>query len=78
MSKIKLNNISVLNLKFFNTDYQVQKISDNDFLLIKKRDLNPVEIKSTNKTQIKKEIEWLTKNMGLTESDYDALNNFLK
>lgn len=78
MSKIKLNNISVLNLKFFNTDYQVQKIADNDFLLIKKRDLNPFEIKNTNKTQIKKEIEWLTKNMGLTESDYDTLNNFLK
>lgn len=75
---IEIKNISTLKLKFFNTVYQVCKIDDNDFFLIKKRDLNPVEIKHTNKIQIKKEIEWLTKNMGLTESDYKSLNDFLK
>jgi hypothetical protein len=75
---IEIKNISILELKFFNTVYQVHKIDENDFFLIKRRDLNPVEIKNTNKIQIKKEIEWLTKNMGLNESDYKTLNDFLK
>jgi len=75
---IEIKNINILKLKFFNTVYQVHKIDENDFFLIKKRDLNPVEIKNRNKTQIKKEIEWLTKNMGLNESDYKTLNNFFK
>ena len=75
---IEIKNINILKLKFFNTVYQVHKIDENDFFLIKKRDLNPVEIKNRNKTQIKKEIEWLTKNTGLNESDYKTLNDFLK
>jgi len=75
---IEVKNINILQLKFFNTVYQVHKIDNNDFFLIKRKDLNPVEIKNRNKTQIKKEIEWLTKNTGLNESDYKTLNDFLK
>jgi hypothetical protein len=75
---IEIKNISVLNLKFFNTDYQIQKINKDEFIIIKKADLNPIEIRSVNKTQARNELNWLVKNMELTETDYDTLNNFLK
>ena len=75
---IEIRNISVLKLKFFNTDYQIQQTNKDEFIIIKKADLNPIEIRSVNKTQARNELNWLVKNMELTETDYDTLNNFLK
>lgn len=75
---IEIRNISVLKLKFFNTDYQIQQTNKDEFIIIKKADLKPIEIRSVNKTQARNELNWLVKNMELTETDYDTLNNFLK
>lgn len=75
---IEIRNISILKLKFFNTDYQIQQTNKDYFIIIKKADLKPIEIRSVNKTQARNELNWLVKNMELTETDYDTLNNFLK
>jgi hypothetical protein len=75
---IEIRNISILKLKFFNTDYQIQQTNKDEFIIIKKADLKPIEIRSVNKTQARNELNWLVKNMELTETDYDTLNNFLK
>ena len=75
---INIKNISVLNLKFFNTDYQIQKINKDEFIIIKKIDLNPIEVRNINKTQAHNELNWLVKNMKLTEFEDNALNDFLK
>jgi len=75
---INIKNISVLNLKFFNTDYQIQKINKDEFIIIKKIDLNPIEVRNINKTQAHNELNWLVKNMKLTEFEHNALNDFLK